>query len=321
MTRGVAEFLNNTSGYRILVIGDSMLDRYIYGSVNRISPEAPVLVLLQREERASPGGAANVACNLRGLASEVWLLSIVGNDRDGKLLVTLLEKEGINTRLTLSSQDRMTISKIRVMAESQHLLRVDREKIESLEDEIEMGIIKSLHELLENVKMDMVIFQDYNKGLLNRSFIARLLTLFSGKGIPVAVDPKFQNFLEYKGVTIFKPNFSELRACVPFHVEVNQKSLEKAAKFLLSELECRLVLFTLSENGAFISDGTESFLVPAHKGLIADVCGAGDTVISVAALAWLAGFDLESIAWWSVKCGTLVCQYPGVMPISRDWIK
>jgi D-glycero-beta-D-manno-heptose-7-phosphate kinase len=177
-----------------------------------------------------------------------------------------------------------------------------------------------IERLLEEKIPDIAVLQDYNKGILTAESIPAILELLQKYQVPVAVDPKFENFYAYQGVTIFKPNLTELRVNVPFKIQINESSLLEAAAYLRSRLHCQLVLITLSERGVFIDDGNNHSLIPAEKRLIADVCGAGDTVISVASLAYVAGLQLKDIAYWSSYCGTLVCQYPGVKPITREML-
>jgi D-glycero-beta-D-manno-heptose-7-phosphate kinase len=315
-----SQFLNLTRNKRVLVIGDVMIDQYLSGSVSRISPEAPVPILLHQETTFLPGGAANVALNLAGLESEVWLASAIGADEMGNLLKEILSSKNIHTDLLLTDTRQMTTCKTRIMAGNQHLLRVDQEKKENLPSDLLVHFLKMIERLLEEKIPDIAVLQDYNKGILTAESIPAILELLQKYQVPVAVDPKFENFYAYQGVTIFKPNLTELRVNVPFKIQINESSLLEAAAYLRSRLHCQLVLITLSERGVFIDDGNNHSLIPAEKRLIADVCGAGDTVISVASLAYVAGLQLKDIAYWSSYCGTLVCQYPGVKPITREML-
>lgn len=315
-----AEFLSLTRGKRVLVIGDVMVDQYISGAVHRISPEAPVPVLNHQDTIHLPGGAANVALNLAGMDNEVWLASVIGTDRMGAILKELLTEKNIHLELILADEQRMTTCKTRVMAGKQQLLRIDQEITEDLSLPILTSLLTNIEALLETVEIDIVVLQDYNKGVLNTTSIQQILQLLQKHEIPVAVDPKFQNFYAYPGVTIFKPNLTELKANVPFEVEITESGLTKAASHLRSKLGCHLVLITLSDRGIFIDDGMQHLLIPAEKRLIADVCGAGDTVISVASIAYAGGLQPADLAYWAGRCGTMVCQYPGVVPISREMV-
>ncbi|MBK8503007.1 MAG: carbohydrate kinase [Saprospiraceae bacterium] len=315
-----AQFLELIQHKKVLVIGDVMIDQYLSGSVSRISPEAPVPIMLHQDTSLLPGGAANVALNLAGLGNEVWIASAIGDDQMGRKLVELLNEKQINTDLLLTNDQRMTTCKTRIMAGKQHLLRVDQETTDAIQPELLESLVHSVKTLLKTVPIDFVILQDYNKGILSGPSIKRFLKLLHEQNIPIAVDPKFDHFYEYLGVSLFKPNLAELRAILPFPVEVDQQSLLKATKYVRSKLGCKTIMVTLSDKGIFIDNGSEHHLLPAQKRLIADVCGAGDTVISVASLCLSADLDLSSVAHWSGLCGTLVCQYPGVMPVSREML-
>ena len=312
--------LERIKGKKVLVVGDVMIDQYLTGTVNRISPEAPVPILMHQNTRHLPGGAANVALNLSGMGAEVWLASAIGNDDMGKKLTELLLNNNIHTDLLLESELRMTTCKTRVMAGKQHLLRVDQERRDAIDDDLLRNLIQKITAILGHYKIDIVVMQDYNKGVLSTNSIRQLLELFNQWNIPVTVDPKFENFFTYRNVTLFKPNLAELRASLPFSVEPNLTSLKKASAYLRSKLDCDIIVITLSDKGIYIDRQDEHLLLPTQERLIADVCGAGDTVISVASLAVAEKFDLHTIAYWASYCGTLVCQYPGVMPISRDML-
>jgi rfaE bifunctional protein kinase chain/domain len=314
------EFLERIQHKKVLVIGDVMIDQYLRGSVSRISPEAPVPILMHQDTSLLPGGAANVALNLAGLGSEVWIASAIGDDEMGKKLIELLNGKHINTELLLASAHRMTTCKTRIMAGNQHLLRVDQERRDAIQPELLEGLVRSIKKLLDTVPIDIAILQDYNKGVLSGAGIKKFMKLLNEHHIPIAVDPKFEHFYEYQGVALFKPNLAELRAKLPFSVEINRESLKEAATYLRSKLDCRYIMITLSDKGIFIDNGSEHHLLPAEERLIADVCGAGDTVISVASLCLSADLDTHTIAHWSGLSGTLVCQYPGVMPVSREML-
>ena len=310
----------------ILVIGDVMLDRYLDGSVDRVSPEAPVPVLNHKSTQERPGGAANVALNLSGLRAKVFVASVIGGDPHGETLKSLLQDTGINTDAIVSSHTRMTTAKTRIMAQSQHLLRVDQEVTHALDSETSDKLLASIRKLLTEETIDMVILQDYNKGVLSAENIASILSLCTEYKVPVAVDPKFENFTHYKGVSILKPNLVELRAALPFPIEVTEKDLARACEYLRKNMDCDIVLVTLSDKGIYVNDREEAHLLPTIKRSIVDVCGAGDTVISVAVLAHLSGAHRVEMARLASLAGTITCQYPGVIPITsslltNEWVK
>ncbi len=310
----------------ILVIGDVMLDRYLEGSVDRVSPEAPVPVLNHKNTQERPGGAANVALNLSGLQAKVFVASVIGKDPHGETLKTLLQETGINTDAIVSTPTRMTTAKTRIMAQSQHLLRVDQEVTHPVDGETSGKLSASIKKLLMEEAIDMVILQDYNKGVLSAENIASILSLCTEYNVPVAVDPKFENFTHYKGVNILKPNLAELRAALPFSIEVNEEDLARASDYLRARMHCDIVLVTLSDKGIYVNDQEEAHLLPTIKRSIVDVCGAGDTVISVAVLAHLSGAPRVEMARLASLAGTITCQYPGVVPITsshlnNEWTK
>lgn len=310
----------------ILVIGDVMLDRYLDGSVDRVSPEAPVPVLNHKNTQERPGGAANVALNLSGLQAKVFVASVIGKDPHGETLKSLLQETGINTDAVVSTQTRMTTAKTRIMAQSQHLLRVDQEVTHPVDRETSDRLLASIERIFTGEVIDMVILQDYNKGVLSAENIASILSLCTEHKVLVAVDPKFENFTHYKGVNILKPNLAELRAALPFSIEVNEEDLARASDYLREKMACEIVLVTLSDKGIYVNDSNEAHLLPTIKRSIVDVCGAGDTVISVAALAHLSGANRVEMARLASMAGTIACQYPGVIPItssllSDEWAK
>lgn len=314
------QMLDSFEHRKVLVLGDIMLDRYLSGKVSRISPEAPVPVLNYEGKRSCLGGAANVALNLRGLGAEVYLAGLVGKDEEGEMIHALLDEKSIDASCVVTG-DRMTTSKTRVMSADQHLLRVDRENIHPLDDHEHAALMDAIGDLLQKKAIELVIFQDYNKGVLTKYSIETFIGLFSRAGIKICVDPKFENFYTYTSVDIFKPNLLELRTSLPFSVEPTLESLRRAAQYLRDKLFCKIIMITLSDDGIYINAEQEDHLLPVARRSIIDVCGAGDTVISMASLAYLSGFGLREVAYWSSFAGTLTCQYPGVVPITSALLK
>jgi len=297
----------------IVVIGDVMIDRYLIGSVDRISPEAPVPVVSLQKEENRLGGAANVALNLRALGASVTLCSVVGNDQNAHLLLQLLSENNIHTDGILLDENRMTTVKTRVVSGRQQLLRIDNETTSELSESSENQLIDKISQLLE-MSVDAVIFQDYNKGVLSSRVIEEVIKLAIRNNVLTTVDPKKKNFLSYKGVTLFKPNLKELREGLNVFIDVNDWSTLKTAIHQLEEhLMPQISFVTLSENGVFIQDSTESHHLPAQLRDIADVSGAGDTVIAVATLCLSAGLPLKTIAALSNLAGGLVCEKSGVV--------
>jgi len=312
----IQELLNSFQKKKILVIGDVMIDAYMLGKVHRLSPEAPVPIvsLSAKEERL--GGAANVALNLGALGAEPVLCSVVGSDGDGKRLKALLSEQGMSVEGIVNSEERVTTVKTRVIGNNQQLLRIDAEDIHPLTRGEALSLITTVKSLIEKGGIDAVIFEDYNKGVLTLEVIGAIIAAAQQHGIPTAVDPKKDNFLAYKGVTLFKPNMKELKEGVGINTSFEQReSFEKAIEVLEEELGNEITFVTLSEHGVYIKRSEEAIHVPAHIRTIADVSGAGDTVISVATLCLAAGMSVRTIAELSNLAGGLVCEKSGVVTI------
>lgn len=292
-----------------------MIDRYITGQVNRISPEAPVPVLNFQKTENRLGGAANVALNIKAMGAQPYLCSVIGIDNNRQILLDLLEDEGMSSQGIHSSQERVTTVKTRVLAQNQHLLRIDTEDTFDLRPTEEAAFLQKIKYILNQRKIDLVLFQDYNKGVLTESLIKTVIKEAQQRQIPTAVDPKFRNFWAYQGVTLFKPNLKEVRDALPFQVETTPQSLENAAQYIRQQLKNRYTLITLSDKGVFINDANTNQIIPTFPRQIADVCGAGDTVISVAALGLALGLDIQEVARLANLAGGQVCEKVGVVPV------
>ncbi len=301
---------------RVLVIGDLMVDSYLFGKVDRISPEAPVPVVSVERRESRLGGAANVARNLRALGASVTIASVLGKDEQGQVLKGLLEEEQINTGGLHHSETRRTTVKHRIIGNNHQMLRVDDEDLHDLNQEEERAVWTWLEANLKD--FSVVVFEDYDKGTLNESLIGKVINKANKLGIPTVVDPKKRNFLSYKKATLFKPNLKEIREGLKLDSNLKEKEeLEAAVNQLMDMLEARMVMVTLSERGVLISDGKEQIHLPAHVRNIADVSGAGDTVVSVAALCLAAGAGMHETAFLSNLAGGLVCEKVGVVPVEK----
>lgn len=309
------DILTRFRNLQVLVIGDLMIDRYITGVVSRISPEAPVPVVHFQGEENRLGGAGNVALNMMGLGAEPILCSVIGDDAEGKQLRDLLQACNLSTEGLLSSADRPTTVKTRVMAQHQHLVRIDRESDRDLSDRESERFLEKIQTLTGQRNIDLIVFQDYNKGVLTEKVIREILQIAAKRKIPTAVDPKRKNFWAYEGVTLFKPNLAEVRGSLPFPVEPESGSLQAASSYIHERLHHQATLITLSEKGLYIEQNGIHELVGTRPRSIADVCGAGDTVISVAALGLAAGLDLRVIAHLANLAGGQVCEKAGVVPV------
>ncbi|AEA44349.1 bifunctional heptose 7-phosphate kinase/heptose 1-phosphate adenyltransferase [Fluviicola taffensis] len=304
---------------RILVIGDVMIDAYMLGKVHRVSPEAPVPIVSLESQEQRLGGAANVALNLQSLGATPVLCAVVGSDKEGIQLKKLLEEQNMLSTGIVSSENRITTVKTRVIGNNQQLLRIDAEDTHALNEQEEQLFVASVKKTLENEKIDAIIFEDYNKGLLTPKVIEGIIALAKGYQIPTTVDPKKENFLAYKGVTLFKPNLKELKEGVGIDCSFQKReSFNQAIDLLETNLGNEITFVTLSEYGVYIKDRNKTYHTPAHIRNIADVSGAGDTVISVATLCLATELSIESIAELSNLAGGLVCEKSGVVSIEPD---
>lgn len=302
---------------KVLVVGDVMVDSYIWGKVSRISPEAPVPVVLAERKEKRLGGAANVALNVQALGATPILCAIIGDDVDGEFFLDRLKERGIPSKGVITSQERVTTVKERVLSGSHQLLRVDSESDKDMSPIEQKAMLAHITKLLPEV--DVVIFEDYDKGVLNKEVIAHTITEANKRGIPTVVDPKKRNFLDYQGATLFKPNLKELREGMKLDVDPTDLDSVRSASLALQEaLSCQMVMVTLSEHGVYIKDNGDSHLIPAHVRQISDVSGAGDTVISVVACGLAAGLEAKKTAALANLAGGLVCEHVGVVPINKE---
>jgi rfaE bifunctional protein kinase chain/domain len=307
---------------RILVVGDVMIDEYLRGKVDRISPEAPVPIINLNKKEERLGGAANVALNLLSLGAEPVLCAVVGKDRAGDQFNALLDKRGLTKAGIINSSERRTTVKTRVIGDNQHLLRIDDEEVAPLTSQEEKNLIEKISEFIQN-GIDAIILEDYNKGLLTKYVITEVIRIANDNNVITTVDPKKENFFEYKNVTLFKPNLKELKEGlnIEFDFAEDRTAFENAINVMESRLQNKLSLVTLSEHGVFIQDEGEKIYHPAHLRKIADVSGAGDTVISVATLCLSAGLSPSQVAAIANLAGGLVCEFSGVVPIDKDLLK
>ena len=312
------EIVNQFQQKRILVIGDVMIDSYLRGNVNRVSPEAPVPIVSLQKEEDRLGGAANVAINLVAMGASAIICSVIGNDKSGDKMLELLEENTISAEGLIFSSSRQTTVKTRIIGNNQHLLRVDSEQTNDINSLEEDELIAKVHSILES-KIDAIIFEDYNKGVLTERVISEIIELANSKGVLTTVDPKSKNFFAYKNVSLFKPNLKELKEGVGMNFSFSEnEQFENAVNKLESKLDNTISFVTLSEHGVFIKDKKEQHYIPAHIRNIADVSGAGDTVISLATLCLTAGLPIREIAEIANLAGGLVCEKSGVVSIDRD---
>lgn len=306
------------SKLKVVIIGDVMLDTYWWGQVDRISPEAPVpVVSLQRKEHRV-GGAANVALNTVALGAQTTIVSVIGTDSDGVLLKSLFEEQHIDTKYLLSTDTRITTNKTRVMSRNQQMMRLDAEITTPITTDIEQALLQKFIACLDAQKPDVVIFEDYDKGVLTSSIIKEAIAICTERNIVMSVDPKKNNFLAYKGVTLFKPNLKEVKEGLQLPIPaVTLENLKLVHTELQKHLAHQISLITLSEKGMFFDTGNAAKIIPTHVRSIADVSGAGDTVIAVASLVYASTKNIELATEMANIAGGLVCEEVGTAAINK----
>ncbi len=310
-------------GLKVLIIGDVMIDSYIWGHVKRLSPEAPVPIVnvVKRENRL--GGAGNVARNIKALGAVPILCSYIGDDDKSDSFFKLLDEEKMTTNGILKSKNRLTTVKFRIIGNNSHMLRVDEETEADITHEETILLFQRIEKLLENDKIDVIVFEDYDKGVISKELIDKTVFLANQLGIPVVVDPKKKNFFHYKNVNLFKPNFKEFSEGLKIDINPqNEKVLSEEIASFQREQHINTVLVSLSELGVFYSEMKDNSFsvekIPAHFRNITDVSGAGDTLISVAALCMALKLDAYSVAALSNLAGGVVCEYVGAVPVDKE---
>ena len=311
------------SNLKVLVIGDLILDHYLFGQIHRISPEAPVPIVDIEYEESRLGGAANVALNLIGLGAKPTLMSAIGDDKEGKTIFDLLKKNQIHHDYILTSQSRTTSVKTRIFDDERQVVRYDKEDDSDLSSELEAQLIDQFEELLRTVKFHAIIIQDYNKGVLTKKFIKHILLKSTKMNIPVSVDPKEYNFFEYQQIDLFKPNLKELAEALQMKIDPKSlTSLRRAAEELKRKNRFDNLMLTLGAHGIFVyTQEGDSFIVPARAIKTADVSGAGDTVISIATLCFAKDMPFKKIAQLANVAAGKVCRKVGVAPITLKELK
>jgi rfaE bifunctional protein kinase chain/domain len=310
---------SDISKLKVAVIGDIMLDTYWWGTVDRISPEGPVPVVAVTKKEQRIGGAGNVALNARALGADVALISVIGTDDEGKQLKDILEKNNIDTKFILFSKVRITTNKIRIIGRNQQMMRLDAEHTDDLEKDEEERLIRQIEKYVTEKKPDVIILQDYNKGVLIEEVIKNIIALCNTHNIICTADPKRKNFFAFKNVTLFKPNLKEVKESL--HIlseEVNEKMLSAIHQQLKEKLHHSISLITLSDKGIFYENETDSKIIPSHLRNVADVSGAGDTVIAVASLIYTATKNIHLTAEIANIAGGMVCEVVGTATIDKQ---
>jgi rfaE bifunctional protein kinase chain/domain len=321
-SKEINEIFDSISQMRAVVIGDAMVDTYLWGKVERLSPEAPVPVVSVTKRENRLGGAANVSRNIQTLGATPILFSVIGDDEPGKEFESLIEQRELCSKGIFTDRQRSTTVKNRIISNGKHIARVDEESTDYISQEMEQQLIDAITAEVENTKVDVIIFVDYDKGVVTPNLFKNINELAQKKGIPTSVDPKKRNFLHYKNVSLFKPNFKEFIEGTGANIKKNDlEGIKAIAEQFKKEQELKLIFVTLSELGVFISNGVKKQYYPAVIRYVADVSGAGDTVISVASLALAAGLAPEIMALLSNLAGGLVCEELGVVPIDKKRLK
>lgn len=307
----------------IMIIGDVMVDAYLWGKVERISPEAPIPIVALRKRENRMGGAANVAMNIKSMGARPVLCSVIGDDDMGTVFLNLLRKEKIESNGILTSPRRITTTKFRIFGNNTQMLRVDEETENDLSEHDMNALMERIESIITREKIACIIFQDYNKGVIAPWLIQRVIGLAKEKNIPITVDPKKRNFDSYSGVTLFKPNLKELKEGLKTDFSPDDREgLMRAAQLLRNRLNCDYVMTTMSEHGVMISmkdkADEKNIFIPAHLRSVADVSGAGDTVISVASLCLALNRSPYEIAYISNLAGGLVCEDTGIVPVNKN---
>ena len=313
----LTKYFHDFKSKRILIVGDAIIDTYLWGEIHRMSPEAPVPVVdvAVNQNDSRLGGAANVALNLKELGAESILCTVIGNDNRGIIFEQLMQEQGLSLEGMLISNGRKTTTKTRVIADNKHQLRIDEEDTYPIK--VENQFYNLIEKLTHNI--DAIILQDYNKGVLTETIIEKIISLANSKNIPTIVDPKKQNFLSYKECTLFKPNLKEINEGLNTNPDINNFSeIEETTSKLRKIISAKAILLTLSNKGIFLNTRNGSKIKESTTSNVIDVSGAGDTVVSVAAMCLACNIEFEELAILSNIAGGIVCEKVGVVPITNN---
>ena len=297
-------------GKKIIIIGDSMVDSYVLGEINRNSPEAPVPIVDVKQEDTKLGGAANVALNIQSLGMEPILCSVIGDDKDGENFLKLCKKNNLDTTGIIIDENRKTTNKKRVIVNKKHILRIDNEETNYIKSEIREKFVNNIEKLISNNKI--IIFQDYDKGVISKELIEEISKI---DHLFIAVDPKKRNFFKYKNVDLFKPNLSEMLNA--FNSKDDSiKNLNTISDELKSKNNIKNLMITLSDNGLLINNDAGFIHNKIENKKIIDVSGAGDTVISLATILFYLKLPEKFIAEMCNLAGGITCMSSGVSAIN-----
>jgi D-glycero-beta-D-manno-heptose-7-phosphate kinase len=315
----VAGLFDSFRDVKVGVIGDVMLDTYMWGHVERISPEAPVPVVSLDKKEQRIGGAGNVALNVQSLGAKAWVISVTGNDEAAEQLSGLYQSNGLDGSYMIRSAARLTTNKTRIISRNQQMMRLDAEITTDLNPGDEAALLKTFENFLKKEKPQIVILEDYNKGVLTENVIHQVIALCKAAGVLTAVDPKRKHFFEYKGADIFKPNLKEVKEALNLlFTDADPALLQKIHSEINKILGHQISFITLSEKGVFYQQDKNSAVIPSHLRNVSDVSGAGDTVIAVAALVYAATKNVHLMAEMANIAGGLVCEVVGTAAIDKE---
>jgi len=315
------DLLRQFENLRVLIIGDVMVDAYIWGNVTRISPEAPVPVVMQKSTETRPGGAANVALNIKSLGAVPVMCSVIGTDDNSREFKDMIGKLNMTEEGLIQSPERVTTCKTRIIAGHQQLLRIDQEEDHAIHKGLEKELTLKILSLMGNGDIAAIIFQDYDKGVITRKLIDEVSSEAKKRHIPTLVDPKKRNFNHYHDVTLFKPNFKELSEGLNLEIRKSDFSrIHEAARAMQKKSGFDMIMITLSEQGLLLSKGDQYQVIPALTREVSDVSGAGDTVIAMASLCLAIGMETEQMAKLSNLAAGLVIERIGVVPVQKEWL-
>jgi D-glycero-beta-D-manno-heptose-7-phosphate kinase len=313
----IEQIFQNFNKLKVIIIGDLMVDSYVWGAIERMSPEAPVPVVNVHKREIRLGGAGNVVMNINALGASPIICSVLGNDGMAESILNIFQEKGLSTEGIVKSADRITTVKERIIASDKHVVRVDTETDIILNEADRVHLTQKIKSLSQHA--DVIIFQDYDKGVIGKEMIEEITDFAQTANIPVVVDPKKRNFIHYKNATLFKPNLKEIKDGLGIEFDSkNEEEVEKAVSLLKSKLNLQGAFLTLSEKGVYIDLQGQKIHVPAFERNIIDVSGAGDTVISIAACCIALGLKPNLTATLSNLGGGLVCEQVGVVPIDKE---
>ena len=319
--KGISRLLKKFENLKVLIIGDVMVDSYVWGKVSRVSPEAPVPVVIRTHTENRLGGAANVALNIKSLGAVPIMCSVIGSDENGKIFRDIIRQLGMPEEGLIESVERITTNKTRIIAVHQQLLRIDQEMDQYIDEELENAMWQRIQAVINQNNIAAIIFQDYDKGVITPGLIEKVISLGNDWKIPILVDPKKRNFSYYRQATLFKPNFKELTDGLRLDIaKTDFDALHAAARELQVQAGFGMVMITLSDQGVLISKDNEYKVVPTEARDVADVSGAGDTVIAMAGLCLATGVEPYKMAMLANLAAGLVCEKVGVVPVEKEWL-